>query len=300
VVDLATAPRSDSITHASAEEYTQALAQVMGGGWRHILLGHNLGVPQALGLSTEEWVQQRLGGYVRLSTSERRGVASQLAEAGLSVRETASILGIGKSTIDRDLQSLRAVPDGAPTPDDQASCSDLPVPNGTVAPRAHVANNSGDDEWYTPSAYVVAARQVMGGIDLDPASCPEANATVQADAYFTKVDDGLARPWKGRVWLNPPYGLIERFCTQLGQEYQRGAVTEACALTNNASETSWFQGLMAVASAACFPRGRVRFWHPTKETASPLQGQCIFYLGEHAAQFVSVFTQFGCCWSPAR
>jgi hypothetical protein len=67
-------------------------------------------------------------------------------------------------------------------------------------------------EWYTPSVFVEAAREVMGGIDLDPASHEEANRTVKAMRYFTEQDDGLKRSWYyGRVFLNPPGGLVDEF-----------------------------------------------------------------------------------------
>jgi hypothetical protein len=50
-----------------------------------------------------------------------------------------------------------------------------------------------------------AVRASFGGdIDLDPASCAEANERVRAKQYFTKDMDGLKQDWTGSVFLNPP------------------------------------------------------------------------------------------------
>jgi hypothetical protein len=55
---------------------------------------------------------------------------------------------------------------------------------------------TGDYEWYTPRQYIELAKQVMGGIDLDPASCEAAQRTLQAGKYYTIEQNGLLEPWE--------------------------------------------------------------------------------------------------------
>ena len=61
-------------------------------------------------------------------------------------------------------------------------------------------------DWWTPPWLIALCRTALGGhIDLDPASCPEANRYIQADKIYTKQDNGLAQPWTARtLFLNPP------------------------------------------------------------------------------------------------
>jgi len=162
-----------------------------------------------------------------------------------------------------------------------------------IKKRPHVANNSGNNEWYTPSEYIEAAREVMGSIDLDPASCELANEVVKATKIYTAEDDGLSQNWRGNIWLNPPYAsdLIGRFADKTAQS--KDNINQAIVLVNNATETQWFNTLIGVASAVVFPKSRVRFYMPDGSTGAPLQGQAVIYIGDNAQRFVSVFKRFG-------
>jgi ParB family chromosome partitioning protein len=162
--------------------------------------------------------------------------------------------------------------------------------------KPHVSHNSGNNEWYTPPEYIKAARQVMGDIDLDPASSKIANQTVQAATFYTQEDDGLLHDWAGRVWMNPPYAshLIGLFVDKLAEHVHRGDITEACVLVNNATETGWFSVLLDVASCVCFIRSRVKFLDiEGKPSGAPLQGQAILYIGANVKGFTEAFASFG-------
>lgn len=162
--------------------------------------------------------------------------------------------------------------------------------------KAHVANNSGNNEWYTPADYIALARKVMGGIDTDPATSEIANRTVQAAQIFTAEDNGLTKQWSGRVWCNPPYAqpLIAEFAEAIASKFEAGEIEQACVLVNNGTETGWFQRMLQAASAVCFPRSRIRFVDPEgNPSGAPLQGQAVLYLGKEPETFASVFSEKG-------
>jgi len=134
----------------------------------------------------------------------------------------------------------------------------------------------------------------MGGIDLDPASCHEAQEKIKARAYFTAQEDGLTKEWTGRVFLNPPYSypLIERFVTRAIEQYEAKNISAAVVLTNNCTDAGWFHNLLA-RFPVCFTRGRVAFWRPRQSSFATRQGQAFFYLGKDNGRFAEIFSRFG-------
>lgn len=161
--------------------------------------------------------------------------------------------------------------------------------------KPHVLNNSGNNEWYTPAKYIELARDVLGTIDVDPASCEYANQTVKAKTYYSIENDGLDQSWDGKVWMNPPYSadLVQKFSDKIVNEYESGNTTEAIVLVNNATETQWFNNMVTSASAVAFPKGRIRYESTTKEMNTPLQGQAFIYFGDNKNKFCDVFKEIG-------
>ena len=163
----------------------------------------------------------------------------------------------------------------------------------TNKPKAHVSNNSGENEWYTPECYIESARLVMGVIHLDPASSEIANKTVNSNLFYTQEDDGLSKEWFGNIWMNPPYSqpLIFQFISKL---VESKGVNQAIVLVNNGTETQWGQLLLSNSSAVCFHQGRIRFIDKYGNLGqAPLQGQMICYIGSNVNNFINEFKQYG-------
>jgi phage N-6-adenine-methyltransferase len=154
------------------------------------------------------------------------------------------------------------------------------------------------DEWYTPAHIIEAARRVLGGIDLDPASCEAANKIVGAREYYSpeKGVDGLSEPWRARaVLLNPPYSDTSAWVERLVAEYRAGNVAEAIVIVNAKTETAFFE-LLWEHAAICFVRGRIAFVPGDGgESTAGRCGSAIAYLGNPtmAGVFKDVFSEFG-------
>jgi hypothetical protein len=164
-------------------------------------------------------------------------------------------------------------------PDDEAD---------DAAPPPCFAGN-GNNEWYTPKEWIDSARAVMSTIDLDPASCEFAQRTVQATEWFDQERDGLARPWRGSIWLNPPYsgGLIKQFIDKLVIERKNFA--QAVVLVHSRTDTEWFHDLCSIADVIAFTKKRISFYNKYGEQESPLYGSVLVYIGDRQEEFAEAF-----------
>lgn len=159
------------------------------------------------------------------------------------------------------------------------------------------------NEWYTPAKYIEAARTVMGGIDLDPASCAQANRVVKATRYYTKEDNGLMMPWYGRIFCNPPYGRCrgsrdgkaishqQAFAEKLQLEYAAGTIEQAILLSLGNPNSTWFQPLLG--RLTCFYLGHLHFSRPDGSTGDFGFPLAFVYLGPNEDTFIEVFSQYG-------
>lgn len=205
----------------------------------------------------------------------------------------AKAVGVAEKTIRNDSEPDAKKPNEIKGGDDEIRNNSEPVVTDKKTTR-DLLSQSDQNDWRTPRKYLDAAHAVMDGIDLDPASGPEANETVRAAIFYTEQDDGLKKPWKGRVWLNPPYGGEARlFVERLLREFQVGNVTAAMTLVNShPTETKWFQGLFD--HTICFVRGRIDFGGPSRAVSSTsTHGSAIVYMGTDVDKFAKVFSEFG-------
>ncbi len=130
------------------------------------------------------------------------------------------------------------------------------------------------DTWLTPVHILTA----LGDFDLDPCAAIE-NPTWCAPEYFTVHDNGMSKPWHGRVWLNPPYGKETRHWLARLAEHDNGI-----ALIFARTDTEWFfDHVWNEADAVYFIAGRLNFLFPNGRP-SPTNagaGSCLVAYGYH-------------------
>jgi phage N-6-adenine-methyltransferase len=116
---------------------------------------------------------------------------------------------------------------------------------------SHESQSARTVDWWTPEWLFEA----MGlEFDLDPCQPVGGVPWIPAKSFYTKEDDGLAQPWQGRVWLNPPYGKQTPQWLKKMSEHKNGV-----ALVFSRTDCKWFHDYITNADAVLFLKGRIGF-----------------------------------------
>jgi hypothetical protein len=243
----------------------------------------------------------------QLNTEQKRAIiADQLGETpGWTNRRVAKMLGVSHPTV----ASVRAELESSgkifhhPT----RECSDGRLqPASKIAYSSFVCNvpqldrtldEKPEVERYSPPWIVEAARKVMGAIDVDPASCERANKVVKATKFFSQKNNGLRQHWRGRVFLNPPFGHEWRaWAVKLMEEIEAGRTKQAFLVAPGAVlwvvAAPWFRPLLR--GSLFLPDERIEYLNPRSNAWQDvcLGSFCVYY-GPQQKRFAKVFGSKG-------
>jgi len=144
------------------------------------------------------------------------------------------------------------------------------------------------DEWSSPRKVVEPLDDAVGGFDLDP--CSGAESSPFAAATYTEADDGLAQPWPGTVWVNPPYSGVTDWVNKADAAVTDGDADCVVFLCKGDSSTDWWQTAAEAAAAVCAIDHRLSFGDGGN--TAPFASH-IFVFGDSTEQLREALSEFG-------
>ena len=137
------------------------------------------------------------------------------------------------------------------------------------------ANPGGTNEYPTPQWLVDQLAEEFGPFGLDPAATAE---NAKAPRFFTIVDDGLSKPWHGRVWCNPPYGKFATpaWLAKAREEVDLGHAELVVCLVRASVETTWWRQYTADPEVFVRVIGRIK-WAVDKRGEAPFASAVIVF-----------------------
>ena len=149
-----------------------------------------------------------------------------------------------------------------------------------------VEHSSVKMDWQTPDHILDLVRATLGGpIRLDPCTV-ESNPT-DALAIYTEADDGLAHPWVGGFFCNPPYGrTLLKWSEHIAKQKVEGLV-----LAPARTDTRWFHNLWEWSDACCFIKGRLRF--KGAKQGAPFPSAVLYRADHETTSFAAHFGPLG-------
>ena len=134
------------------------------------------------------------------------------------------------------------------------------------------------DEYYTPK-WIFDALNL--GFDLDPCSPGKHKSNSPATVHYSFPQNGLELPWRGRVWLNPPYSKP----TPWVDKFIENGNGVALLLT---SKAKWFHKLWDASDKIMLLPPNLKFEHQGQE--AQIQFQCaLFAIGKECSDALNNF-----------
>ena len=140
---------------------------------------------------------------------------------------------------------------------------------------------SDKQEWGTPPTLFDTLSHIYGPFNLDVCALPQ---TAKCPAYYSLENgqDGLALPWRGNCFCNPPYNQLRRWIEKGVRELRAWNCHRVVYLITARPDTiAWQDYIFPYASHVHFVRGRLKFIEPA--TMAP---------AEHGAMFPSAIVVF--------
>lgn len=148
-------------------------------------------------------------------------------------------------------------------------------------------------EHYTPFWIIDLARNLMGSIDLDPASSEKANENVvKAKRIHTITDDGLLQNWFGNVFCNPP-GQPSKWFKKIVKELLCGNTKEFFFVVYSIDRLPTILKICrenGIYPFVLVPHNRVEYLNceTLAPQTQPLHGSAFVYMGKNAPVVQSI------------
>ena len=112
-------------------------------------------------------------------------------------------------------------------------------------------------DWQTPKALFANLEREFQ-FTLDVCALPW---NAQCKSFYTPADDGLALPWPGVCWCNPPFGgrIIGHWVKRAYEQAQLGSTVVVLLPFNGASDVDWWHRFALRSSELRYFRGRPSF-----------------------------------------
>ena len=110
-------------------------------------------------------------------------------------------------------------------------------------------------EWETPQDFFNTLNDEFN-FTLDVCALQE---TAKCDRYYTPIQNGLLKPWKGSCWMNPPYNKdVRRWVAKAWETAQEGHTVVAL-LQCRSGDTKWWHNFVMRSSEVRFVKDRLHF-----------------------------------------